>query len=95
MNSLFPIAYAALDANAFGKVVDPIIQHVVNPIVMLVFAVALLVFAYGIIEMVAKGGDATAREAGKQHMMYGIIGIFIMMSAWGIIYLIANTIKQI
>ncbi len=86
-------AYAAVDATALGRALDPIIYNVVNPIIELMFAVGVVVFAYGIFEMVIRGGDASAREKGSQHVLYGVIGMFIMMAAWGIVYVIANTVK--
>ena len=77
---------------AFGRVINPIIENIVNPIVWLMFAVATIVFAYGIFEMIWKGGDPDARSQGSKHMIGGVIGMFIMLSAWGIINLIANTV---
>jgi hypothetical protein len=82
------------DTSAFGRILDPIISNVVNPIVMLMFAIGLLVFAYGVFEMIWKGGDADARSKGKMHMLGGVIGMFVMLSAWGLINLVANTVKS-
>lgn len=95
MNSLIKYAHAAIDDRAFGKVVDPIIDHIVNPLIGLLFAVALVVFAFGVLQMVMKGDDADARKKGQMSMLGGVIGMFIMMSAWGIIYLISDTIKTL
>jgi NADH:ubiquinone oxidoreductase subunit 6 (subunit J) len=86
-------AYAASDPTAaFASVVDPIIASILDPLVMLMFAVAVVVFVWGIVEMLMHGDDATAREKGRNHMLGGIVGIVIMVSAWGIIYFISNTI---
>ena len=85
---------AASNAEALGRVLDPIISNVVTPVIMLMFALAILVFAWGIFEMVWKGGDAEGREKGKWHMLGGVIGMFIMLSAWGLIYLVSNTVKS-
>ena len=89
---LVPYAQAAIDATAFGKVVSPIIVNIVYPIVELMFGIALVAFVYGIIQMVIHGADETARATGKNMILYGTIGMFIMLSAWGIIYLISNTV---
>jgi hypothetical protein len=46
----------------------------------------------GIVEFLyamAKGG--TAGDEGKEHMKWGVIGMVIMSSVWGIIALISNT----
>jgi len=87
-------AHAAVDTAVFGNVISPVITHVVNPVVMLMFAVGLIVFAYGVLQLVWSQ-DGEARERGKHAMWGGLIGMFIMLSAWGIIYLVSNTIKQI
>jgi hypothetical protein len=94
MNSFVSTAHAASDPTAaFSAVVNPIISNIVNPLIMLMFAVAIIVFVWGVVEMVRHGDDPGAREKGQWHMLAGIIGIVIMVSAWGIVYFIANTIS--
>jgi len=85
---------AASTADAFGKAIAPILVHIINPIVMFMFALAVVVFVYGIIEMLSKGADPEAHSKGKTHMIGGVVGMFIMLSAWGIINIIANTVGQ-
>ncbi|MFA6295335.1 MAG: hypothetical protein WC666_02845 [Candidatus Paceibacterota bacterium] len=89
---LIPYANAAVDATAFGKIVDPIIKNLVYPVIELMFAVALVLFVYGIIQMIIHGTDPTSRKKGQDMILYGSIGMFIMVSAWGIIYLVSNTV---
>ena len=93
MTNLISIAHAQIDATAFGRAIDPIISNIVQPIVGLMFAVALIVFVYGIFQTVWGGEEG--REAGKKSMWGGLIGLVIMTSAWGIIYLIGNTVTQL
>ena len=89
------IAYAStIDTTAFANVVDPIIANVVNPIVELMFAVALVVFAWGILQMITHRYDAEAHARGRWSMLGGLIGMFIMVSAWGIINIVAGTVAQ-
>lgn len=88
-----PSAHAAVDATAFGNILNPIIANIVYPIIELMFGVAVIVFVYGVLQLVFHGSDETAREKGKLTITYGTVGIFIMISAWGIIYLVSNTVK--
>lgn len=81
------------DPSAFGRVLDPIISNIVNPIVELLFAIGIVVFAYGVFQVVWGGEES--RERGKAAMWGGLIGMLIMTSAWGIIYLVSNTIKAL
>ena len=81
--NIIPTAQAAVDATKFGNILNPIISNIVTPIIWLMFGVAVVVFAYGVLQMVIKGGDAEAKENGKRSILGGIIGMLIMMSAWG------------
>jgi hypothetical protein len=94
---IFPQVHAqsTVDATAFGKVLDPIIVNIVNPVIEVLFAIGIFIFAYGIVEMIMKGDNPDARKKGQYHMLAGAFGMFIMLSAWGIIRLIASTIKGI
>ncbi len=95
MVSLFPTVEAAVvDATAFGNTLDPIITNIVSPIVKLMFAVAVVAFVYGVVQMIWHKNDAEAHSRGRIAMVGGLIGMFIMVSAWGIINLVANTVKQ-
>lgn len=72
------------------QLVDKIVLEIVNPIVAVLFTLAVVVFFWGLIEFIYKAGDASGREIGKQHMVWGLVGIFIMMSAYGILKLFTN-----
>lgn len=87
--------YAAVDGDALGNVLNPIIIHIVNPVIELMFAVAVVVFAYGVFQMIWNKTDAEAHTKGKNSILGGIIGMFIMLSAWGIINIVANTVKSL
>ena len=66
-------------------------QFILNPLIVLMFVVALLVFFWGLVEFIYKAGSEDGREVGKRNMMYGIIGMFVMVGVYGIITLILNT----
>ncbi len=91
--TFFTQAYAATDTTALSKLIGPISQHIIYPVIELLFSVAVLVFVYGVLQMVFHSVDSEERKNGRNSMLGGIIGIFIMLSAWGIVYLISGTIK--
>ncbi|TSC67785.1 MAG: Uncharacterized protein CEO19_54 [Parcubacteria group bacterium Gr01-1014_73] len=72
-----------------GKIEDA----VVNPILILLFAVAFLVFIWGVFTYIVHADDPTKRSEGGKGMIYGVIGMFIMFSVFGIINLIASTVQ--
>ncbi len=65
---------------------------IINPLIRLLFAVALVVFLWGIIEYIRGAGSSDSREQGTRHIIWGLVGLFIMVSVYGIITLFKNTI---
>lgn len=66
---------------------------IINPAIGFIFAVALAYFLYGLVEFLMKRDSDTGRADGKRHMIWGIVGMFIMLSAFGIVNLIINTVS--
>ncbi len=64
---------------------------ILNPIITLLFALAVVYFLWGVSQFILNSESDEAREKGKMHMIWGIVGIFIMIAVFGIIRLIANT----
>ncbi len=64
---------------------------ILNPLILLVFAIALLVFLYGVLQFIRNADSETGRVEGKKNIGWGLFGMFIMMSAYGLIRIILNT----
>lgn len=64
---------------------------IINPLIILVFAIAFLIFFVGIFQFINGAGESTGREEGKRKILYGLIGMFIMFSAYGLIHLVLAT----
>ena len=72
-----------------GHIVINLIDNVAVPIV---FAMAFLVFIYGIFQyFIQEGHDEEKREAGRSLMLWGIIGFFVMVSVWGLVHVLLGT----
>ncbi len=77
---------------AINNLVTGVMQWIVLPVLEGFFAFTLLVFIWGVVGLIRSGDDPKAREKGQQHILWGVIGMVIMISAYGIIRVIANTI---
>lgn len=66
-------------------------QFILNPIITLAFAVALLVFFFGIFQFINSQTADAKRDEGKRKIFYGLFGMFIMVSAYGLIRLVLGT----
>lgn len=85
------IAYAAAADVARGflaKLNDVIIY----PLITLMMAVALVIFLYGCFEFIVNAGNDSARAKGKQHILWGVIGMVIMVSAYAILSIAVGTV---
>ncbi|MGE5541377.1 MAG: pilin [Bacillota bacterium] len=77
---------SAFDA---GRIIIDLINNVAVPIV---FALAFIVFIWGIFQYFIQGGhDEEKREGGKQLMLWGLIGFFVMVSVWGLVHVLTGT----
>ena len=78
---------------AIQKLAGNLAQYVINPILLLLFAAGMVVFVWGLVEYLYAlnvKGEQTAE--GKKHMLWGMVGRFIMAAALTIIKIINNTV---
>jgi len=78
--------------NSLSPYIEKIFELLVQPFVQLLFFIAFIIFAWGILMMIANAGNEQKRSEGKQHMMWGIVGMLVMITAYGILALLGNTI---
>mgnify|MGYP000860289124 FL=1 len=64
---------------------------IINPLISFLFALAILYFIYGMVKFLANSADEEARITGRNHMMWGIIGITIMLGVWTLINMALHT----
>ena len=91
MYSLFvKVAYA--QTSNLDTYIGNVEKYIVNPALKLLFGAALVIFLYGMFEFISGAENEEKRVQGKQHMIRGVIGMFIMVAAIGIINLITATL---
>ena len=74
------------------NLISAVNHYIVNPLILLLFAVAMVVFLWGIIGYIKGAGDPKARESGRNHILWGLVGMAIMFSVFGIMHIIAGTL---
>ncbi|MCI5051052.1 MAG: pilin [Candidatus Pacebacteria bacterium] len=92
---LVPVAHAQ---SVNGSVPDSVIefigrinQYLLNPVIVLMFAIALVTFIWGMFSFFGRKDNTEEIEKGKRHMLWGIIGMAIMVSVFGIMNFITST----
>lgn len=74
--------------NAFG---GSLIELIRGTLIPLVFALAFLMFLWGMFNTFILGGsDEGKQEKGRQLMIYAIIGFVLMTAVWGIVNLVSD-----
>ena len=78
------------------KLVDRFVTLIIDPTILLVFTAGFLLFLWGLVVFIAGLADdarGNAYQSGKQHMLWGLIGMFVMVGVFGIIAILNNTFK--
>lgn len=81
------IAYA----KSFDAIVFDINRTILNPLIQFSFVIAFVIFIWGIAEYIRNANNPEARQKGQKHMMWGIIGLVIMIGVYGILNILINT----
>lgn len=89
---LLPFVPMVALAQEFGQIntfVGRITTFINNTLIPLVFAIALIVFIWGMFRYFIHKG-AEDREQGKQLAIWAVVAFVLMVSIWGIVNLIAG-----
>ena len=79
-----------LSGTAVGDWLD-IIFDIVGFASYLLMGIATTVFLWGMVKYIMAGADEKAKETSKGYIKAGIIGLFLSLAVWGIVYAIAGT----
>ncbi len=66
--------------------------NTLDVVVLIVFALALIFFLWGLAKFILNAGDEEERGKGKQIMLWGIIALVVMSAVWGIVKYIGDTV---
>ncbi len=78
--------------DSVGDVGSFIINTINNVLVPVVFAIAFIVFLWGAFTTFVVGaGDEEVKTKGKNLMLWGLIGFFVMASVWGLVNILTGT----
>ena len=62
-------------------------------IIPLLFAIAFLVFIFGVYNyFIVGGGDKEKRQEGRNYILWGVIALVVMIAVWGIVTLLINSL---
>lgn len=68
-----------------------VLAEIINPLITLGFAVAIVYLAWAILQY-SLGGDKLERDKLKNSLIYGVVGVAIMATVFGIMKFIASSV---
>lgn len=81
------IAYA----KTFDELIFDINRTILNPIIQFAFIIAFVFFLWGVMQYIRNANNPEKRKVGQDHMMWGIIGLVIMIGVYGIMNILIST----
>lgn|SRR3989344_3566909 len=86
-------AFAQIQTQNVGTLATSVIQFINTFLVPLIFALAFLMFIWGIfLYFIAGGHEEEKKDKGKSLMLYGLIGFFVMVSVWGLVNILTSSV---
>ncbi len=65
--------------------------EILGALIPLLFGIALIGFLWGVAITILQADNEEKRKEGRQIMIWGIIGLFVMTAVWGIVIVIGGT----
>lgn len=93
MNFLINIAHASAGKKEAVEFMDKFREVILDPFIVLVASAAMLVFIYGCFEYVTRSNDPAGRDQGRKHIMWGIIGLVVIVSAVALLNIFLDTFE--
>ncbi len=73
-----------------GTLIISVINTVLVPVI---FALAFIVFLWGAFDVFILGANSEeVKEKGKNLMLWGLIGFFVMVSIWGLVNILTSSV---
>ena len=79
-----------MEGKTICDILTTITTQLIAPVKSLLWILGTLIFLYGVIEFIAGASSEDARTKGKKHMIWGIVGLVIIMGAMAIIAILQN-----
>lgn len=79
-------------AQTFAQIVDGFFVPLGDLVVAVLYALAFLLFLFGVLRFFLASGNAEMREKGKQLMLWGVIALVVLFGVWGIVKLLLSVL---
>ena len=81
-------------SKSFAGLATCLAEYLGIQVVSLLIGFATIVFLWGVLKFVKNSGNETERVKGKQLMIWGIVGLFVMLCVWAIVGILESTFSS-
>ncbi len=78
-------------AKSFEEVLGNVNRTIVNPLIQFAFIIAFVFFIWGVMQFIRNADNPEGRKKGQDHMIWGVVGLVIMLGVYGIINILINS----
>ena len=79
-------------ADTFKDLVTKITDEILKPLIPLIIGLAVVVFLWGVLRFIMAAGDQKKREEGRNFIIWGLVGITVMISIWGLVKILTDSL---
>src|SRR3989344_2732580 len=93
--AVLALLVAPLGAEAQTYAFDDLVElflDILDDVIVLIVALAVVMFIWGVLKYITAGESEDKIREGRNYIIYGIIGIFVMVSVWGLVNILVNTL---
>ena len=74
-----------------GDVLEDV-QNIVEAVIPIIFGLAFIVFLWGMYQYIGAASEGL-KEEGRNKIIYGLIGLFVMVAVWGLVKVVGDTFE--
>ena len=74
-----------------GELINYVTCLINKSVIPLIVALAVAMFMWGVVQYVINSDEEAKKEKGKQFMIWGIIGLVVMVAVWGLVKIVGST----
>jgi hypothetical protein len=64
----------------------------INAFVPIAIVIAVIIVIWGAFQIIVGGSDEEARKSGRSKILWGLIGIFLLLSAWALVSIVIGSL---
>ncbi len=90
-----PVVVPLVAGAAINNINDVLawIAYAINNFIYIIISLAVLVIIWGVFRyLIAGAADEESRKSGRSYIIWGIVGLVVILSLWGLVNIVVNSL---